>query len=662
MSTYGFTITLISDCEAGSGFGSEILNSLFPRNHEGLPYLPASHIKGLMRDNFSQMAEELWPDQAEALCHTLFGREGRAGDDGKSGCFRLSDTQIDHQGASRTLHIARTALNPFGTVHAHSLRTTEALSAGAIFRGRLTVDGDDSDWQTLASQVALLSISVVGGNRTRGAGACLTMIEGCNDSPGALLKKLGTLIDSGSVSVDPHGTQREAVSAELSKETVLFKLTFKASAPVCCPETPVVANNVIKSGFAIPASAVQGALLTKLDRCHPALATACFAAPAFRVWPLHPVSDAGVVMSYRVSATHKISKLPNEQGAYTLIDLFLSTYDWRTVAKGSPLKGTDGVLMQDSSDCVRLWRSQDMARIVTGHSVHSDANQNRNLYTIESMAPLTFIGMGVMPHDAFVALKECLEDDPNVTFGKARTVRGNGEVTVEEMDPSFLCRVQGNVPRVFIVQSPIMVPEALRKGHYSGEEILAKVVKDAGWGEVEATSASLGVRFGWNRHGKGNRVNETKRLGGIPVIMPGSVFKMEQPVSDLISKLITGLAQGKEQGFGAVLPHPGQATEKFVPPAEVKRLVAPDEAFCPAREAWTLSQQTKGKGISASQISALIAQRMKGVEAATTYLRSQIASRPKAIADRWREDQGRLSDVLRRPEAISILEIWRDLQ
>lgn len=662
MSTYGFKVTLISDCEAGSGFGSEILNSLLPRNHEGLPYLPASHIKGLMRDSFRQTVEELWPDKAEALCDALLGREGAGGDDGMSGCIRLSDTTIEKQTASCTLHIARTALNLFGTAKEHSLRTSEALSAGTVFNGRLMLDCDEGDWRTLASQLALLSISAVGGNRTRGAGACIIGIEGCQDSPGDLLRKLGKLIEANAINASPNRPQQVAGSTAVSNETVFVKITFTASAPVCCPETPVVSNNVIESGFAIPASAVQGAILTKLDVRHSALASACFAADTFRVWPLHPASDPSVAMSYRISATHKISKLPNEKGAYTLIDLFLSAYDWRDVAKGSPLKGTDGVLMQDKAGRVNLWRSQDMARIVTGHSVHNDAKQNRNLYTVESMAPTTYIGLGVMPREAFVALKECLTNDPCVTFGKARTVRGNGELSVEEMDQSSLMKASGKEPLVFILQSPVVVPETFRQGHYSGEEILAKVVIEAGWGQVKEASASISVRFGWNRHGKGTCVNESKRLGGIPVIMPGSVFKMEQPVSHLAQKLIAGLGQGKDQGFGAVLPHPGEATERFSSKADPKRFSAPRETHCAAKEAWDLLQHTKGKGLSTSQISALIAQRMKSVEAGKAYLVSQIRDRPKVIADRWNENKAQLSAVLEKQEAISILEIWRDLQ
>ena len=44
-----YTLRLVSDAEPSSGFGTELLNSLVPRDTDGSPLIPASHIKGLMR-------------------------------------------------------------------------------------------------------------------------------------------------------------------------------------------------------------------------------------------------------------------------------------------------------------------------------------------------------------------------------------------------------------------------------------------------------------------------------------------------------------------------------------------------------------------------------------------------------------------------------------
>ncbi len=52
----------------------------------------------------------------------------------------------------------------------------------------------------------------------------------------------------------------ESKSIGLSKSTCLIELIYVAATPVCFPERPEH-TNLITSGFAIPASAVQGSLL-----------------------------------------------------------------------------------------------------------------------------------------------------------------------------------------------------------------------------------------------------------------------------------------------------------------------------------------------------------------------------------------------------------------
>jgi hypothetical protein len=78
MAEIKFSLHLVSDAEPGSGFGSELINSLVPRNLEGKPIIPASHIKGLMRDHLEKIANDLGKNDLKRLVSQCFGEEGNS--------------------------------------------------------------------------------------------------------------------------------------------------------------------------------------------------------------------------------------------------------------------------------------------------------------------------------------------------------------------------------------------------------------------------------------------------------------------------------------------------------------------------------------------------------------------------------------------------------
>lgn len=76
MATFAYTVRLTSDGEPGTGLGGKVVNDFVPRNHDGLPALPASHIKGLMRAAFVEIATSLgWDSQLE---NRVFGARDQA--------------------------------------------------------------------------------------------------------------------------------------------------------------------------------------------------------------------------------------------------------------------------------------------------------------------------------------------------------------------------------------------------------------------------------------------------------------------------------------------------------------------------------------------------------------------------------------------------------
>ena len=654
MPIYNYTVTLTSDGEPGSGFGTETLNSLIPRDEKGCPYIPASHIKGLMRENFTNAVQTFLDlNSVKTLAGVLFGRPGEEGDSGISGAFRISNATASGNNVA-TGQIARTKLNQSGTVADASLRISESIPAGTVFAGKLAVDGEHDSWQAITCRLALLSIDSIGANRTRGAGACYFETNAGQETPGKLLLKFKDIATPEAIAaLAPPKRAIDADGLELSPKTVFVRISFTANAPICCPETPAIGNNVLKSGFAIPSSAVQGALLTKLDAADHKLASALFQAPNFRVWPLLPVFENGQT-AFRVSQTHKISKLP-VNGRHEFVDLFLHQKPWPEQASSSPLKGADGVLLQDASGVVKLWRSADMPRAINAHCVvNGQTGQERNLFTVESLAVKTFSGIAAIPEDAAEKLQAVFEDDHSVVLGRARTVQGGGCLTIKRLETGKLfppTNAKEWESRVFILQSPAAIPEALRSTGQCAEDILKAMAMASGWGEVEDASASLGVLFGWNRHAGGGRQE------AVPVVLAGSVFKLKSAVPDIEPLLVNGIGCLKDRGYGAVLPHPGEASERIDVKPEQKRFTRGRDT---SRKGYELWQKTRGT-LSVSQISGLTVEIVAGESHAKEYIQTQIKQRPKHISDKWKLVEPCIEEVIARRDALDILRVWRDL-
>lgn len=484
-----FTIRLVSDAEPSSGFGTELVNSLVPRTTDGYPVIPASHIKGLMKQALLDVVESLNPEGADRWIDSIFGKGGNPGGEA---VFSLEDARCSCREIVST--VTRTALTEHGTAKEGTLRTAQRISAGAEFTGKVHFSGTPSRLVDTLVRYALLSVMEIGGSRNRGCGACCVSITGEERTPGVLLKELIPMLSSGN---EPPmvGARKVAVSASTHKQVVL-KLTFTAKTPLCVPELPFVSsNNTMQSGFVIPASAVQGIVLHRINALEPAVADACFASDLFRVWPLLPVIPESEGLPVRVSSSHRISKLPDENGVHCFCDEIVESDEQERTPQNSPLKGADGVLAVVDGK-INLWRSSDMPRSISAHAVVNGPEGERNLFTVESIAVSRFSGMILMPEDAAQLLRESLDDNPLVTVGKARSVRGSGSLEAEILPvvPVSLTPLEsgGSAP-VFIAQSPLVVEGA--NSDQPANEIIKQLVESARWGKVTDCAGTVSVLF-----------------------------------------------------------------------------------------------------------------------------------------------------------------------
>lgn len=681
MTVSTFRIRLTSDAEPGTGLGSKVIDNVAPRDHWGRLVIRASHVKGLMRDALRDIAGPLhWDDR---LVTRVFGQrdEGRPG---VEAAVRLTDA-VAHA-VEHTALITRTAVDvDSGVAQDKTLRTTEAIAVDSVFVGQVSTAAEPDSVEDLAWRLGLLSIAAIGANRNRGSGACLVDIDGEARSPGELLTALHARRMSWQqpAAEATVGHQTTPLASSNVAPPVVLRLLFHAQTPVCCPEV-ADKTNVLSTGFRIPASAVQGAILNRLNTLDAALATNVFLSACFRAWPLYPcwapgcateAPPAALPTPIHVSLTHRVAKLSmtQELQARHFFDPSLDPrpYDWKQAVDGTPLKAADGVLLREPRG-VRLWKASDMPHVITAHGVLNDptVEDGRNLFTVDAMAPMLWQGLVVMPADAAERLQQSLAHDPLVAFGKSRSVRGFGNLRatpIEGIPPEW--HPPQNAHRtVLIVQSPLLLPD-MSGAPQRAEDALRQLAQN--WANGHGlpshaidTWANVRIHFGWNRHAASD--NSTGRQPACRVAAPGSViaFTTRLDPAVLAEALQGGMGEGRQRGFGAVSVHPGTATGLYTPeprPRVLSGSATHKDAVQRVLDIWHHAEHLP----SPSQIRA-VQQRLDdrvGVDKARAYLKHQ-TERTSRIWFTWEPIYSQIDELLSQcgpAESFKALELLADL-
>lgn len=707
MKIYTYRIRLCKDAEPGTGLGGESTNDLIPRDAHGLPILPASHIKGLMRAALKEIAAERaeWgpflganerQSVAQKLIERVFGREQQEVATEES-TLHFSNAELPLKGREKrktripTKTVSRTALEENGTALEASLRTSEVLAKGTVFEGRVFSQLEDSSLEAVAWKLALLSITAIGGSRSR-TGQVMTEFAvaagNVTPSPGELLVELDRLIrtnpESRTLSPPVGALTSSMVPAQ---QTAIIELLFVAESPICCPEQPDK-TNVITSGFTIPASTVQGILLHRINRQNPGLADQLFSAVNFRCWPLNPCANPQdertldvldrnpmgwldeLPYSMRVSLSHRAAKF--SKADYSTDHFFDEAFHGPEPVNpdNAPLKAADGVLLfgdgvrriRGTADASRLlWKSAHMPRHLSTHGVMdgprsrtSTKANGRNLYSVEAMAPLIWRGQVAVPENLADLIVKDFEQQPYVHVGKARTVRGLGRIIARRVAPADgQGLVAADYGKVLVLQSPVEIPEGwyaeLTEHRESAEEILRRTAQR--WlahhhlPDLSADPnvwANAGIRFGWNRT-IGTNGSSPGFQKAVPVLLPGTVFTLTE-VPDptaLRTALVAGFSAepgvysevGKSRAFGALAAHPGVAEGLYVQkqPIRMTESTSLREAM---KVVMTLSESSHLP--SPSQIRA-VEQRILGDQKSLQDARSYLEDQCKRIIRVWHD-------------------------
>lgn len=164
MSRLTLQIELLEDLHIGTGTGHGDVDALQVRDRHNQPVLPASHIKGLLREAANEWYR-LDPssiDREDIL--TLFGRPGSG-----QGRLQLTSAYLKEGTSAKTILWGSTRISEKGTAQEGSLRFVEYIPAGCIFRMEAMVVDGDPDQLDLVKAI-MSRCSRMGGGRNRGYG------------------------------------------------------------------------------------------------------------------------------------------------------------------------------------------------------------------------------------------------------------------------------------------------------------------------------------------------------------------------------------------------------------------------------------------------------------------------------------------------------------
>lgn len=636
-----YKIELLSDAQPGTGLGGESVNDFVPRNAHNEPILPGAHLKGLMRENLAEMFRCLgWNTE---ILDFIFGKSFEQDDPFAESFIQITDAEPDK--SVKTFFVSRTKLDEAGCAEDGSLRTVEAIPVGTVFRGKIYSHLAENSLEEKVWQLGFLSIFEVGGSRTRGCGQCKAELENFTKSYKELIDEISAGITDWKPSDLPEmGT----VAPDLNTPLIPVCLTFFADAPVCVPGLASASQtNVQSTGFSIPASAVRGAIIRKLGNFSGHFMDELYESPNFIAWPLQPCSispdktQENLPVPFLVSLTHRAVK-------YSVDDKSIEKFwdeaiDDRNVMKTpskAPLKASDGVLLcLEKGETPLLWKATTMPHEVRAHGVHNSGNQaERGLYTVDSMAPMTWRGLAVLPKAAADKLVAVLESSPQITFGTRRSVQGMGTLKAEILKQPPVEWESGNTDKtVLIVQSPISIPDDVRHNSpIASEQFLEMCQRILPKHGISADGiqvwANTGLLFGWNVKLKGLQAPHH-------VILPGSVIQFPEPIPS--DKLVPLLQKGffcvpddYKRGYGAVSVHPGKAVEFFKGNVEIPTLEFDKQRLDVTKAILKLKRETRHLP-SASQISALRDQLALDPKNIKAYFNNQ-RTRDRVYAD-WTE-------------------------
>lgn len=602
MTTYTLTITFLSDWHVGEGAGSRgYIDRIIRRDpQDGLPYVPAKTLTGMLRDGCERLAQALdggAPGAWSRFVQELFGGESRGTETvGQTTPARLRLTPARLPPALRAalarkenapLAQALVSLRPGvridanGTAAHDMLRIEEVASAGAVLGAELILD-DRLDPDARCAAEALLAGGArlterLGGKRRRGHGRCRITLENVALDTDRLLQPPPALQPPA-----PGALRLACADAAGDARWLRHRLRLVLLEPLQIPLRTL--GNFVPTRDHVPGSLLLAALDPLLRSALGAQAvnlTGWLAEGALRVSFAYP--EAGNERGLPVPLCLEQGKLDKRDLRNLLAG---SAHD---AVQRKPLRA-GYVTLRDVPQAKDEPQPIQAGRVNLTHATIDDACQRPNeavggVFTYEAVAPGQTLQAEIVLDANRVPLKDlAFLEGREVRLGRSKKDDyGRARIAclgTEDIDPPT-----GERERITLwLTAPAIIRDALLEPVTDAEGLARYIASLCGIEvEVEAAYYRLQREDGWRSRWREPFPTQT-------AFAPGSVFVLSgQWNGPALARLSEGLGERRGEGYGEVVIDPPLLAGERPPiraPGEAEAGAPTNDLLCSPSE-WT---------------------------------------------------------------------------
>jgi len=136
---------------------------------------------------------------------------------------------------------------------------------------------------------------------------------------------------------------------------------------------------------------------------------------------------------------------------------------------------------------------------------------------------------------------------------------------------------------------------------------------------------------------------------------------LEEPLQDAPMSLLRGVGEGRDAGFGALLPHPGIAQSLDTKSPALRSMRSKDQAGGRGLKLWQAAGEA---GPSPSQIGSILGRLGQGKASTLEYLRRRKVEASNRVWRRWKpvwEEVINVVDTMPEAESKEALRVWQHL-
>ena len=467
-----FEMKTLSYTAIGSGEGAGIIDTELVAHADGLPYIPAKRIKGVLLESATEVTEMLGIERDRV--ESLFGVTGTS-----KGKVWIGNLEVkNYEEISRELkyfksnklfkgltnkekilsHFSDTRQNTSIDLETeiameHTLRTFRVLKPGIVFEAVIEVDSPLTEAEKALLYLACLNVRRIGLKRNRGFGKVKAAIKGIDFKS---IDQALEFLNKTHATDRPTKRANERLGSFKDGKTMRLKYTIKTDSPLVISKKNGD-QSMIDSLEMLPGTTVRGIIADRMIRSldlaethNDELFFELIPNGRLRVEPAFPEKDGEVYYPTPMN----IHKIKDANASKDLLDIFEEPSG---MIKSKPLGGFSMITDGDDRKIITTITINKDVQFHNTRDREAGRNIDGSLFYYESLeAGQDFSGFIVSTENNLKMLREILGKEFRVSIGKSSSSQyGNARFSFGEMED--VPEPELEEPILLVVASPVIL-------------------------------------------------------------------------------------------------------------------------------------------------------------------------------------------------------------